>query len=47
MGQYIVDFVSFHKIIVIEVDGVQYNSPVTAENDTEEPHKWKARLFMC
>ena len=35
IGQYIVDFVSFEKKLVIEVDGGQHNEPSTAVQDNE------------
>ena len=33
LGKYIVDFVSFEKKIVIEVDGSQHNEPDNAKHD--------------
>jgi very-short-patch-repair endonuclease len=35
LGQYIVDFVSFEKRLVIEVDGGQHNNPSAIQDDSE------------
>ncbi len=45
VGVYIVDFISFEKNLVIEVDGGQHNDPSTAREDVERTSNLKSRGY--
>ena len=45
MGSYIVDFVSFEKKLIIEIDGGQHNEDKAKERDTERTTRLRERGY--
>jgi len=46
LGKYIVDFVSFEKKIIIEVDGSQHNEPGNANHDLHRTKYFEDEGYM-